>query len=133
MAVPHELLRGDVDGRASVFPLHEQRATLCTLIEGDGEILGGRGGFRNLHVDASEIVFRAGISGTPFAGLLADDESPFIFAGNGEDCVFAGGNGFFSAWNVRRGDERGGFIGSPTPKLARKKPSPKKFCAPGAA
>ena len=102
------------------------------MIEGDGEILDWRGGLRDFHVDAGQIVVGTGIGGAPFAGLFADDESPFAFTGDGEDGVLAGWHGSSTDSDVGGGGEGGGFIGTGAPDLSVGNEAAKNFAAFGA-
>ena len=88
------------------------------MVEGDGEIFQWGGEFGDFHVDAGEVIARAGIGGAPFAGFFADDELPLVGVGHGEDGVAAGGNGGATDGEIGVGDEGGGFICTGAPHLA---------------
>ena len=91
-------------------------ASFC-VFEGDGHVfLWGGQGFAG-HGCAAEIV-ALGIGDAPLAGLLADDEDPLIFAGQGEERVGAGGDVEGDDLEVRCSDEGGGGIGSGAPDFA---------------
>ena len=65
-------------------------ASFC-VFERDGHVfLRGGQGFAG-HGCAAEVV-ALGVGDAPLAGLLADDEDPLVFAGQGEEGVGAGGN-----------------------------------------
>jgi len=88
------------------------------VIEGDGEILQRRRELGDFHVDAREVFARAGIGGAPLAGLLADDELPFVGVRNGEEGVAACGNGGAADVEIGVGDKSGRFIRAGTPDFA---------------
>ena len=112
------LLFGYRDRSLGGFPFHVHSAAVWRFVEGDGEILDGSGEGSNLHVDASEVVGRAGIRRSPFASFLADDEGPLVLLGNREEGVSACGNGSAANRDVGSGGQRGGFIGPSAPNLA---------------
>jgi hypothetical protein len=112
------LLGGDVDRGFGGFPGHGQGAAGAAFVEGDGEVFHWRGEFRDLHVDAGEVVAWPGIGGAPFAGLFADDQLPLICIGYREDRVVASGNGGAADVEVSVGDERGRFVCTGAPDLA---------------
>ena len=87
------------------------------VLEGDGHVfLGGGQGLAG-HGCAAEIVaFR--VRDAPLAGLLADDEEPLVFAGQGEESVGAGGDVEGADLEVGCGDESSGGVGSGAPDLA---------------
>src|SRR5271166_2416027 len=112
------LFLGDGDGRSRGFPVEVHGATVGRLVEGDGEVFyrGGQAG--RSHVHADEVTVCAGIGRTPFAGFFADNQGPFVFVGNGEERVAAGGDRFAAYREVGVGDEGGGFVGAGAPDLA---------------
>src|SRR5580704_7263811 len=118
VVVGSRLLGGDVDRGFSVFPRHAQGAAGRGVVEGDGEVFHRRRELGDFHVDAGEVVARAGIGGAPFAGFLADDELPFVGVGHGEDRVAAGWDGGAADVEIGVGDERGRFICAGAPDLA---------------
>ena len=88
------------------------------MVEGDGEVFHWRRELGDFHVDAGEVVARAGIRGAPFAGLLADDKLPLVGVGHGEDGVAASGNGGATDVEIGVGDEGGRFVCAGAPDLA---------------
>ena len=77
------------------------------MVEGDGEVFHRGRELGDFHVDAGEVIARAGIGGAPFAGFFADDELPLVGVGHGEDGVAACGNGGAADGEIGVCDERG--------------------------
>ncbi len=88
-----------------------------SLVERNSEILDGRNR-GDLQVDARKIIAWAGIVRAPFAGLLADDQSPLVLVGNGKHRVTTSRDGFAANGDISGGDERGGFIRAQAPHFA---------------
>src|SRR5262249_427177 len=111
------LLFGDGDGGAGGFPVQIESGSGTGLFESDGEILDWSRQRGGLHVHAREIVGLAGVSCSPFAGLLANDQRPLVLAGNRKQGIGAGRNRRAANVQVHRGRQRGGFVGTGTPDL----------------
>src|SRR5262245_61383216 len=99
------------------IPCELEVATVAGFLKGNRKILdwGTRGS--GLHFHAREIFFFIGIVRSPLAGFLAEDERPFVLAGNREERVAARRNECAADHDVPGGDEGGGFIRASTPDL----------------
>jgi hypothetical protein len=119
------LLLGDGDRGACSVPIYVHHA----LVEGDGEVLDGGGESGDLHIDTGKVIRRTRIVGAPFVGFLAEDESPFVFVGDGEERVGSGRYRSATDGDIGGVDEGGGFIGTGAPDLCEGNEFAKDFAA----
>ena len=88
------LLNGEGNCRDVLVPGHGELAFISAHgVEGDFERLDGRRRLGHVHLDASEIRALV-VRQSPFAGLLADDETPIVGAVKGDEKRVGTGRNF---------------------------------------
>jgi len=92
----------------------ELRSASFSVLEGDGHVFLRRRHRLAGHGRATEVV-AFGVRDAPLTSLLANDEEPLTFAGQGEEGVGAGGDFEGADLEIGCGDESGGGVRTGAP------------------
>jgi len=93
----------NIYGRARRFPFQLHGAAGAGLVERNREVLKWRRQLGNFHLYAGEVRLRARIRDSELAGLLADDQRPFVLGRQGKQSVAPCGNSLSTNNQIRIG------------------------------